>query len=64
MEPLKLWQQKLTSGINSLSEEFGLDDAATSRMREFIFQIAKDQYLAGNKSGIRWIRTQGSKSAS
>jgi len=64
MEPIKTWQQKLTSGINSLAEEFGLDDGSASRMREFVFQIAKDQYLAGNRSGIRWARTQGAKSAS
>lgn len=57
------WYTKLLSEINSLAEEFGLDDMASSRLKEYILVKSKDQYKAGNKSGIRWARMNPPKHA-
>jgi hypothetical protein len=56
-EQFSHWFDKLTAGLNSLAEELGLDDMATSRMRDFVVGIAKEQYKAGNRAGIRWARS-------
>lgn len=50
----KKWYEELILGINSLAERFGLDDISTSELRDFIIQVAKEQYKVGNKSGARW----------
>ena len=51
------WYKNLISAINTLAEEIGLDDTSTQKLREFIFMQAKEQFKAGNRSGIRWART-------
>lgn len=56
-EQFSNWFDKLTSGLNSLAEELGLDDMSAARMRDFVVGIAKDQYKAGNRAGIRWARS-------
>ena len=50
------WLTALIRSINSLSEQFGLDDQSTSTLRDFIVDIAREQYKIGNRSGIRWAR--------
>lgn len=52
----KGWHIELGAAINGLAEELGLDDMSTQRLREFIFENAKEQYRVGNRSGIRWAR--------
>ncbi|HBO99893.1 TPA: hypothetical protein DD617_01760 [Candidatus Uhrbacteria bacterium] len=55
------WYAKLVADCNSLSEQLGLDDLATSTLRDFVVQIARDQYKTGNRSGIKWMyRKMGS----
>ncbi len=51
------WYKNLISSINTLAEEIGLDDSSTQKLREFIFAQSKEQFKAGNRSGIRWART-------
>lgn len=53
----KGWHIELGTAINGLAEELGLDDQSTQRMRDFIFETAKEQYRTGNRCGIRWART-------
>ena len=48
------WYEELISSINQLSEQFGLDENSATHLREFIIQIAREQYKIGNKSGARW----------
>lgn len=50
------WYSELVASANGLAEELGLDDMSTKRLRDFIFEKAKDQFKAGNRSGIRWAR--------
>ena len=53
----KGWHIELGAAVNGLAEELGLDDLSTQRLRDFIFGTAKEQFKAGNRSGIRWART-------
>ncbi len=53
----KGWHIELGAAINGLAEELGLDDLSTQRLRDFVFATAKEQFRAGNRSGIRWART-------
>ena len=55
------WQTNLLSATNSMAEQLGLDDLATTMLREFVLAQAKEQYKAGNRSGIRWARSQTEK---
>lgn len=48
------WYQLLLDKINSLSEEFGLDDVQTNQFRNFVVRLAKEQYKIGNKYGASW----------
>lgn len=48
------WYKTLLDQINSLSEEFGLDDVQTNRFRDFSVTLAKAQYKLGNKYGAAW----------
>ena len=52
------WYSALTDRVNTLSEEFGLDDSQSVRFRDFTMGLAKEQYRVGNKSGISWAFKQ------
>lgn len=52
------WYKKLLSQLNSLAEQFGLDDLQLDQFRDFSVTLAKDQFRAGNKSGIAWAYRQ------
>jgi hypothetical protein len=51
------WQTAIINTSNTLAEEFGLDDLASQKLRESVMTIAREQYKAGNRSGIKWART-------
>lgn len=51
------WYTELVQSVNGLAEELGLDDMGTQKLRDFAFEKAKEQFKAGNRSGIRWART-------
>ncbi|MBI4592370.1 hypothetical protein HY733_02895 [Candidatus Uhrbacteria bacterium] len=55
------WYKILCDKINELSENFGLDDAQTSRFRDFIIGIARDQFNAGNRNGVGWAFAEARK---
>lgn len=52
------WYELLTIQCHTLAEKLGLDDLGAEELKSFINRIAKDQYKAGNKSGIRWAFKQ------
>lgn len=52
------WINALTDRVNTMAEEFGLDDSQTNRFRDFTIEMAKEQYKVGNKSGIAWLHKQ------
>ena len=41
--------------LNTLAEEFCLDDLQTTKLRDTTMEIAKEQFQRGNKGGIRWV---------
>ena len=55
------WHTELTSRINSLSEQFELDEMQTSTLRDFITTLSKEQYRNGSKSGAGWAFEQARK---
>jgi ribosome assembly protein YihI (activator of Der GTPase) len=52
------WYTELTERFETLMEQLGIDEDTGSEIKIFLLQIARDQYMAGNRSGIRWARTQ------
>lgn len=52
------WYKNLLSQINTMAEQFSLDDIQTNNFREVVLAFAKAQYMAGNKSGIAWVHKQ------
>ncbi len=63
-EPQKdSWYKNLVSTLNTLSEEFGLDDMQTVKFRDFVVTKVKEQYKLGNKRGAAWAFGQARERA-
>lgn len=52
------WFVNLIARFQQLADRIDMPDEATAEIRQFMIEIAKEQYLAGNRSGIAWIRKQ------
>lgn len=52
------WYVELSQKFSKLVESLGLESEIAAEVKLFVLQIARDQYMAGNRSGIRWARTQ------
>ena len=52
------WYRSIIERSKTLSEELGLDEQNTSKVRDQILEIAKEQFKVGNKNGIRWLQTK------
>ncbi len=52
------WHLPFIERVQAFAEECGLDDFHTSKLRDFVMFVAKEQYRAGNRSGIRWVHEQ------
>jgi hypothetical protein len=50
----KNWRNELQSKITSMAEQFDLDPLQAQQFREGVLGICKEEYKAGNKSGIKW----------
>lgn len=61
--PINNWYQRLLDRINEKAEEFGLDDTQANVFRDFVTTLARDQYKAGNRSGIGWAFEQARRKA-
>jgi len=55
------WFDNLINRLNTLGEELELDDLGTKKMRDFVVDNAREQYKAGNRSGIHWAFSQAAK---
>lgn len=55
------WYSKLLGNIGTMSQELQVPGELKESFREFVMGVARDQYCAGNKAGIRWLRVQISK---
>ncbi|MFH1405149.1 MAG: hypothetical protein ABIH21_03575 [Patescibacteria group bacterium] len=52
------WFKDLVAKLNSIAEEVGLDDMSVDKLKEFMLEVARNQYSAGNRSGIAWAKSQ------
>ncbi len=56
--PKAKWYIELSERYRKLSERLGLSEDTTSEIKVFLLEISREQYMAGNRSGIRWAREQ------
>lgn len=60
----KQWFNDLTTKITVLAEQFDLDPIQTETFRETMLNLCKQEYMAGNKSGIKWAFKKASEKQS
>jgi hypothetical protein len=56
------WYVDLCNRFTALMHNLGLPEQTTSQIKNLLVEIAKEQYMAGNRSGIRWAREQAAPS--
>lgn len=59
--PKANWYIKLMERFNSMMERLGMPEDVSSEVKVLLLEVAKEQYMTGNKSGIRWAREQMQK---
>ncbi|MBP9828221.1 hypothetical protein KBC55_03645 [Patescibacteria group bacterium] len=52
------WFTELTDKFQALMRKYDMPEDIEWELQQFVVSIAKDQYRAGNRSGISWIRKQ------
>ncbi len=50
------WFTLLINHFNTTAERLQLDEEAASEMRSMFIEKCREQYAAGNKSGIHWMK--------
>jgi len=57
------WIIALTNDLNTTLAKHGAptDDDLAQELRKLMLDIARSQYIAGNRSGLRWANTQQNK---
>lgn len=61
--PKAKWYLELMERFNKLIERFGMPEDAQDEFESFLLDVAREQYMAGNRSGIRWMREQAESKA-
>lgn len=56
--PNAKWYVELMERFNRIVEKQALPDDVASELKVFMLEVARKQYMAGNRSGIRWAREQ------
>ena len=49
------WYDKISDSFESLMRKFDMPEDMQIEIREFMFGVAREQFKAGNKSGISWM---------
>lgn len=58
-EPVQAkWYLELCADLESLLEALEVSEKGGEEIKTFMLEVARNQYLAGNRSGIRWAREQ------
>jgi hypothetical protein len=52
------WIEKITDGFHVIANKYDLPEDMRHEIEGYVLNVAKDQYFAGNKSGIAWLRKQ------
>lgn len=56
------WYTQLMKRFEDLMARLGMPDPAIDELKEFMLSVAREQYMAGNRSGIRWAHEQNGTS--
>jgi hypothetical protein len=56
--PKAKWYVELSDRFNTMSEKLGIAEEVANEFKVLLLETARNQYLAGNRSGIRWAREQ------
>lgn len=51
-----MWMTTLSNQAQELINNLGIPADMGLRIKDFMFEVAREQYKAGNSSGIRWAR--------
>lgn len=54
--PHAKWYLELMEKFGNLVERHALPADVAEAVKTLLLGVARDQYMAGNKSGIRWMR--------
>ncbi len=60
------WYVDLCLELDTILEALEVNEEGAAEIKTFMLELARNQYLAGNRSGIRWAREQaqvGAKTA-
>ena len=52
-----MWMSTLSNRAQELINNLGIPADMGDRIKDFMFEVAREQYKAGNSNGIRWART-------
>lgn len=52
------WVEKLTERFQNLMSKYDMPEDINHEIESFMLAVAKEQYLAGNRGGIAWLRKQ------
>jgi len=55
------WFVTLMKTYNTKAEELQLDQDVASELRQLFIDKCREQYAAGNKSGIAWLKREQAK---
>lgn len=58
------WYDRLIGKVQSVIMKYGLPEDIAADIRALTVEIAKEQFKAGNRSGIAWARTTPPKTQS
>lgn len=58
MRTLSPWYQEILERVNVLASSLNLTDEQKEDLTNFSLSLAKEQFCAGNRSGITWARNQ------
>lgn len=52
------WYVDLCLELDTILEALEVNEEGAAEIKTFMLELARNQYLAGNRSGIRWAREQ------
>lgn len=56
------WYTELMQRFQGLTGRLGLSEHEADQVKEFILSIAREQFMAGNRSGIAWMHKKAGTS--
>ena len=60
-QPKAKWYIELMQRFNAVTEKVAAPEHVANEFKVLLFDVAREQYMAGNRSGIAWIRKQMSE---